>query len=104
MPATKTEPPAIVFNDDGLVPNNPLPFLVYKNAVSLAKAHPEETIEKLFAANGWGGTWRNGVYDFLHYHATERRAFVSLDPRVMPAHVFHVRRLVRSERTFEYYL
>jgi len=35
---------------------------------------------------------------------TEPRAFVSLDPRVMPAHVFHVRRLVRSERTFEYYL
>jgi starch synthase (maltosyl-transferring) len=38
------------------------------------------------------------------YIWTEPRAFVSLDPGVMPAHVFHVRRLVRSERTFEYYL
>jgi starch synthase (maltosyl-transferring) len=32
------------------------------------------------------------------------RAFVSLDPKVMPVHIFRVRRLVRSERSFEYYL
>jgi len=34
----------------------------------------------------------------------ERRAFVSLDPAVMPVHVFRVRRRVRSEHNFEYYL
>jgi uncharacterized protein YjlB len=27
------EPQAIVFADDGLVPNNPMPFLVYKGVV-----------------------------------------------------------------------
>ena len=27
------EPLAVVFADDGLVPNNPMPFLVYKGAV-----------------------------------------------------------------------
>jgi starch synthase (maltosyl-transferring) len=32
------------------------------------------------------------------------RAFVSLDPKVMPVHVFRVRRLVRTEQSFEYYL
>jgi len=32
------------------------------------------------------------------------RAFVTLDPAAMPAHIFRVRRHVRSERTFEYYL
>jgi uncharacterized protein YjlB len=64
------EPAAIVFEDDGLVPNNAMPFLVYKGAVALDRGHPEETIEKLFGANGWGAMWRNGVYDFLHYHAT----------------------------------
>jgi len=50
---------------------------------------------------------RYQMHDLLsdaRYVWTDRRAFVSLDPRVMPAHVFHVRRLVRSERTFEYYL
>jgi uncharacterized protein YjlB len=66
----KIEPVRIVFEDDGLVPNNPLPFLVYKSAVALDHGHPEEAIERLFGANGWGAMWRNGVYDFLHYHAT----------------------------------
>jgi starch synthase (maltosyl-transferring) len=32
------------------------------------------------------------------------RAFVALDPDVMPVHVFRVRRLVRTEQSFEYYL
>jgi starch synthase (maltosyl-transferring) len=31
-------------------------------------------------------------------------AFVELDPNVIPAHVFRVRRHLQSERTFEYYL
>jgi uncharacterized protein YjlB len=68
------EPLAIIFEDDGLVPNNPMPFLVYKGAISLHGDHPEKTIEGLFGANGWGGMWRNGVYDFLHYHATVHEA------------------------------
>ena len=66
----KIEPLAIYFADDGLVPNNPMPFLVYKGVVALDRGEPEATIEKLFGGNGWGAMWRNGVYDFLHYHAT----------------------------------
>jgi uncharacterized protein YjlB len=68
------EPLAFVFADDGLVPNNPMPFLVYKGAIDVAGAHPERTIEGLFGANGWGEMWRNGVYDYLHYHATVHEA------------------------------
>jgi len=64
------EPIAVVFEDDGLVPNNPMPFLVYKGAVAFDGGHAERTIEALFRANGWGDMWRNGVYNFLHYHAT----------------------------------
>lgn len=64
------EPLAIIFEDDGLVPNNILPFLVYQGVVKLNAKSPEETVEGLFGQNGWGGMWRNGVYDFLHYHST----------------------------------
>ena len=63
------EPLTIVFKDDGLIPNNPMPFLVYKGAVDVSK-NPEATIEQLFGGNGWGAMWRNGVYDYAHYHAT----------------------------------
>jgi uncharacterized protein YjlB len=64
------KPMTFVFEDDGLIPNNLMPFLVYKGAVDVASGHPEKTIEGLFGANGWGAMWRNGVYDFPHYHAT----------------------------------
>ena len=30
--------------------------------------------------------------------------YVQLDPRVMPAHIFRIRRRVRSERDFDYFL
>ena len=68
------EPLAIIFADDGLVPNNRKPFLVYQQAVDVTNDHPEKTIEGLFGANGWGAMWRNGVYDYLHYHATVHEA------------------------------
>ena len=25
--------------------------------------------EDLFEANGWGNTWRDGIYDYVHYHS-----------------------------------
>jgi uncharacterized protein YjlB len=68
------KPLTFSFGDDGLVPNNPLPFLVYKGAIDVDNDHPEKTIEGLFGANGWGDMWRNGIFDYLHYHATVHEA------------------------------
>jgi uncharacterized protein YjlB len=68
------EPLTFLFEDDGMIPNSPLPFLVYKQAIDVDNAHPEKAVEELFGANGWGGMWRNGVYDYLHYHATVHEA------------------------------
>ena len=68
MPAS---PLTFRFTDDGAVPNNPLPMLVYKNAIDLAGARePEAAIEKVLDANGWGHSrWRDGIYPFTHYHS-----------------------------------
>jgi uncharacterized protein YjlB len=68
------EPLTFTFEDDGLVPNNPMPLLLYKQAIDVDNDHPEKTIEGLFGANGWGDMWRNGIYDYLHYHATVHEA------------------------------
>jgi uncharacterized protein YjlB len=67
------KPLTFIFADDGLVPNNPLPFLIYRNGIEIDQ-HPESRIERLFGANGWGDMWRNGIYDYLHYHATVHEA------------------------------
>jgi uncharacterized protein YjlB len=76
VPVIKNPKPAtFVFEDDGLVPNNVLPFVVYKGAIDVGRSSPEKAIEDLFGANGWGqDMWRNGVYDFLHYHSTVHEA------------------------------
>src|SRR6202048_16390 len=69
-----TQPLTFTFEDDGTVPNNPLPFLVYKGAIDVDNGHPEKTIEGLFGASGWGDMWRNGIFDYLHSHATVHEA------------------------------
>jgi uncharacterized protein YjlB len=70
----KVEPLAIVFEDDGLVPNNPMPFLVYRGVIAVDGDDPAAAVERVFGANGWGDMWRNGVFDYLHYHATVHEA------------------------------
>ena len=69
-PSFKINPVSFVFPDDGLVPNNSLPFLLYKGALAVDHDNPEQVVEDTFIANGWGQTWRNGIFDYLHYHAT----------------------------------
>ncbi len=60
-----------LFSDDGVIPNNPvLPLLVYQEAIVLHQGDPAAICEAVFTANGWGSSWRNGIYAFHHYHST----------------------------------
>lgn len=68
---------ALSFVDDGATPNNPrFELLLYRGAAAEIAdgADAATTIEALFAANGWRGFWRNGVYPFHHYHSTTHEA------------------------------
>src|SRR5690606_29281660 len=60
-----------LFKDDGVTPNHPRwPLIVYRGAVKLpAEFDPAAIFEDLFARNGWQGSWRNGIYDYVHYHS-----------------------------------
>lgn len=64
------EPLALRFAADPEVPNNPrLPLVVYRAAFRLDRAFdPASVFEAAFAANGWGSSWRNGIYPFRHFH------------------------------------
>ena len=49
---------------------NPLVYGVSYGDVDLGKGHdPAAVMEDLFEANGWGDTWRDGIYDYVHYHS-----------------------------------
>jgi uncharacterized protein YjlB len=100
-----------VFADDGTVPNNRLPLVLYRGALGGA-GDLAARCEEMFEANGWPGAWRNGIYGHHHYHSTahevlgiargsarvrlggERGATVELregDVVVIPAGVAHKR-------------
>jgi len=66
------QPEAHFFASDGQTPNNPvLPLLVYRHVVPIgASADVALRFETMFAANGWGDGWRNGIYSFLHFHTS----------------------------------
>jgi uncharacterized protein YjlB len=68
--ARKRKPHLFRFRDDGETPNNPnFPLIVYRSPVLLRDGFDAAAIfEDLFAANGWKDAWRDGVYDFLHFH------------------------------------
>jgi uncharacterized protein YjlB len=64
------KPKTITFKDDGSIPNNPLPVLIYEHAVRLDRVEdPAALFEELFHANKWGSSWRNGIYNYAHYHS-----------------------------------
>ena len=65
-PSLTIKPEAILFADDGFVPNNPrLPFVIYRGAIDLiGMVNPEDAIERRFRDNGWGQFWRNGIYPY----------------------------------------
>lgn len=72
---TAVTPVSFVFADDGVVPNNSLPFLIYKSAFEFEDHRPVNMIESVFKTNNWcHQMWRNGVFDYLHYHATVHEA------------------------------
>ncbi len=66
----RPEPLTQQFADDGEIPNNPvLPVLIYAQAIDL-HGDPAVAIEHVFAANDWPPQWRDGIYDYHHYHST----------------------------------
>src|SRR5205807_7991374 len=59
----------LTFDDDGTVPNNRLPLVVYRGALG-TDGDRARRCEEMFAANGWPDSWRNGIYAHHHYHST----------------------------------
>ena len=62
---------AFRFKDNGIIPNHPVwPLIVYHGPVRFPpKLDPGAVLEELFKSNGWGNSWRNGIYDYVHYHS-----------------------------------
>lgn len=60
-----TDPETHGFSDDGRFPNSALPLLVHRAALPPDPA----AMERAFAANGWSNAWRDGIFDYHHFHS-----------------------------------
>jgi uncharacterized protein YjlB len=66
------KPITVMFDDDGIVPNNPrLPLVIYRGAIDVGDKTFDAgaIIDAVFDSNGWGRSWRDTIYDFVHYHS-----------------------------------
>ena len=69
--AETAEPEILLLKPNAWVPNNLLlPVILYRAAFPVDTKDVAGTIEERFNRNGWPPQWRNGVYDFHHYHST----------------------------------
>jgi uncharacterized protein YjlB len=58
-----------ILKDDGIFPNSGLFLLIYKDVFSDEDADIAERIEDTFHGNNWKNSWRDGIYDYAHYHS-----------------------------------
>ena len=64
-------PELLRLSRNGWMPNNPdLPVLIYRGVAEGPAEQLASQMEAEFRQNGWPPQWRNGVYDFHHYHST----------------------------------
>ncbi len=61
------------FETSAGIPNNPaLPVVIHHDVAEIVD-HPS-ACERLFRSHGWGGTWRNGIFPFHHFHSNAHEA------------------------------
>ena len=73
QPERQTSIEAHLLTADDRFPNNPkLPLLVYRQLLKFDSRDDRDAAtqcEHLFAENRWGGSWRNGVFSYHHFHS-----------------------------------
>lgn len=69
------EPQVLHLEEDALAPNHPVfPVLIYPEVLSRESEGKDQAFHDRFAANGWGGIWRYGIFGYHHFHPDAHEA------------------------------
>ncbi len=61
------------FDESEGIPNNPgLPVVIHHGLSEIVD--DPVACERLFHGHGWGGTWRNGIFPYHHFHSNAHEA------------------------------
>lgn len=65
----------LLLSENEWVPNNPrVPVVVYRGVLDGEGEELAERFEALFEGHGWPPDWRDGIFDYHHYHSTAHEA------------------------------
>ena len=68
-------PTAFYLQENDAIPNNPdLPVLLYRDVLDSTRADKHRQFQHYFEQNGWKGIWKNGLYDYHHFHSSSHEA------------------------------
>jgi uncharacterized protein YjlB len=68
-------PQSVLLGSADDVPNNPdLPVLVYRGVLGKRTAEKDVLFQQHFMKSGWQGVWKNGIYDYHHFHTGSHEA------------------------------
>ena len=63
------KPEFYTFEDDGVIPNSPLPVVIYRQVIPLDEKDFASFLETTFQKNGWTNNWRDIVLPYDHFHS-----------------------------------
>jgi len=68
----------LMLDDDGRFPNNEhLPVIIYEHSFQISNEDEgADQIERIIQDNGWHHPWRNGIYDYHHFHSTAHEVLI----------------------------
>ncbi len=58
-----------ILKDDGTFPNSNLFLLIYTRAFEVFGKEDAEFIQSVFESNNWKNSWKDGIYNYTHYHS-----------------------------------
>jgi uncharacterized protein YjlB len=72
----KAVAPATLFlpENDSMPNSARLPVLVYRKVFGVRTAEKHKLFQHRFEENGWKGIWKNGLYDYHHFHPASHEA------------------------------